>query len=167
MAPQNPYSSDLGEREPVSAMREAASRIATLVSGWTPEQFERSYAPGKWSAREILIHLSQSEFAFGNRARMALSTPNYTSQPFDQDRWMVLEGGSPEKARGVSGPEAAAALRAMNAMNCALFRGLTDQQRATPFTHPEYGALTVDWLIHQMAGHLLHHQAHIEAIAKP
>ncbi len=143
-------------------MRDAVSRIGTLVSGWTPAQYERWYAPGKWTARQILLHLAQSELAFGTRARMALSTPNYTSQPFDQDRWMALDASG---TGGISGAEATAALVAMNAMNRALFARLSPPQRSTPFSHPEYGALTVDWLIHQMAGHILHHLAQFETIA--
>src|SRR5947199_14382 len=94
MAPQTPYSQDLGDREPLGAMHEAAERMRTLAAAWSPAEFERSYAPGKWSARQIFIHLAQTELAFGNRARMAIATPNYTAQPFDQDKWMAKESGS-------------------------------------------------------------------------
>jgi len=173
--PQTPYSADLGDRDPLMTMEDAAGRIGALVVNWTPAQFERSYAPGKWSARLILIHLAQSELALGNRARMALATPNYTAQAFDQDKWMEVEGPS-ESGRsggagssggnGASGAVATQAVVATNAFNRALFASLSDQERATPFTHPEYGALTVDWLIHQMAGHLVHHLAQLEIIAK-
>ena len=129
-----------------------------LVAGWTPAQFERSYAPGKWSARKILIHLAQTEIALGNRARMALATPNYASQAFDQDRWI-------EKESLLGGKEAAAAFTAINAMNRSLFASLSPSDHATTFSHPEYGALTVDWIVQTMAGHVLHHLAHIETIA--
>src|SRR5207249_11541805 len=61
MAPQTPYSQDLGDREPLGAMREAAERMRTLAAAWSPAEFERSYAPGKWSARQIFIHLAQTE----------------------------------------------------------------------------------------------------------
>src|SRR5262245_22447643 len=81
---QNPYGPDLGEREPIGAMRETVDRIRSLVAGWTPAQFERTYAPGKWTARQIMVHLAQTEMALGNRARMALSTPSYAAQAFDQ-----------------------------------------------------------------------------------
>lgn len=163
-------------------MREVTGRIRELAAHWTAEQFERSYAPGKWTARQILIHLAQSEIALGNRARMALATPNYSAQAFDQDSWMAIEAGpggssrsgGPDRSREsdesrgsgerASGDIALSALVAMNALNRALFESLTPAQRATPFTHPEYGALTVDWLIHQMAGHLVHHCKQLEGI---
>jgi hypothetical protein len=174
--PQTPYTPDLGDREPLATMEHAAGRIGALVANWTPAQFERSYAPGKWSARLILIHLAQTELALGNRARMALASPGYTAQSFDQDKWMDVEGagkaggtggaGTVEGIRGASGAVAAQALVATSAFNRALFASLSEKERATPFTHPEYGALSVDWLIHQMAGHLLHHLAQLETIAK-
>jgi len=159
MPPTTPYSNDLGDREPISAMREAIERYRSLTRDWTPQQFERSYAPGKWSARQILTHLAQTELAFGSRARMALATPGYVAQSFDQDRWMAQEST-------LAGPVALNALVSGNAMNRALFESLSPADRATPFSHPEYGSLTVDWLIHQMAGHLLHHIAQLEIIAR-
>src|SRR4051812_47805207 len=158
MRPDTPYSKDLGDRDPVPAMRDAVAKINAAASRWTPEQFERSHAPGKWSARRILIHLAQTEIALGNRARMALTIPDYTSQAFDQDSWMDREGSA------AAGAVALQALVAMSAFNVAFFDTLSPAQRAMPFNHPEYGALTVDWLLHQMAGHLVHHQRQIEAI---
>jgi DinB family protein len=161
--PQTPYSTDLGSREPLSTMRDVTDRIRTIASGWTPQQFERSYAPGKWSARQILVHLAQTEIALGYRARMALTaatTTGYEAQAFSQDQWMEIEG------QAASGQAALAALIAMNAVNRALFESLSPAQRSTRFSHPEYGALTVDWLIHQMAGHLLHHVVQLEQIGR-
>ena len=158
MSPQTPYTADLGDREPIASMRESTSRIAALVGAWSPHEFERSYAPGKWPARQILTHLAQTELAFGNRVRMALATPGYVAQSFDQDAWMARESG-------LSGRAALDALVATNAMNCALFDSLSTSDRAIAFSHPEYGALTVDWVIHQMAGHLIHHVKQLEEIA--
>ena len=158
MAPQTPYTTDLAGRDPIEVLRETPSRIRALADGWSSAQFERSYAQGKWSARQILIHLAQTEVALGARARMALSTSPYSAQAFEQDKWMAREGR-------VSGPEALDAFVALSAMNRALFASLSPDDRATAFTHPEYGALTVDWLIHQMAGHQIHHLKQLEAIA--
>jgi len=158
MAPQTPYTTDLGDRDPIAALREATGRIQLLSAGWTPAQFERTYAPGKWTARQILIHLAQSELALGTRARMALATPGYSAQSFDQDRWMAREAA-------LGGRDALNAFVAIGAMNRALFESLPAADRATPFSHPEYGELTIDWVIHQMAGHLIHHSKQLEEIA--
>jgi hypothetical protein len=157
MAPTTPYSANLGDRDPVVAMRDSIERIATLTSGWSDAQFEQRYAPGKWTARQVLIHLAQTELALGTRARMALTTPGYVAQPFDQDLWMVRESG-------MSGAAAIAAFLAVARMNLELFQSLSPADREVALSHPEYGELTVDWILYQMAGHQIHHLRQIEGI---
>jgi hypothetical protein len=171
MAPQTPYTADLGEREPLAAMTDTSARLRALLSTWSPAHFERTYAPGKWTARQLLIHLAQTELALGTRARMALATPGYLAQAFDQDVWMEQEAGGAGRAGwagaegGVTGRVALEALLGLSAMNRAFFESLSAADRATPFSHPEYGALTIDWLIHQMAGHGIHHLKQLAEIA--
>ena len=150
-------------------MRGTVARIRALAAGWRSAQFARSHAPGKWDARKILTHLAQTEIALGYRARMALMTPGYAAQSFDQDRWMVIEAGGAGRAGGsggLSGAEALEAFLGLAAMNIALFASLSDADRAVALAHPEYGSLTVDWIIHQMAGHQIHHLAQLEQIAR-
>jgi DinB superfamily len=158
MAPQTPYSQALAGREPIAALRETTARIGELARAWSPADFERSYAPGKWSARQILTHLAQTELALGTRARHALTTPNYAAQSFDQDKWMAREST-------LDGRAALDAFVAIAAMNVALFASLSPADRETALTHPEYGALSVDWIVHQMAGHQIHHLKQLEEIA--
>jgi hypothetical protein len=134
-------------------------RIRELTRNWTPAHFERSYAPGKWTARQILIHLAQTEIGLGHRARMVLTSWQYTAQPFDQDAWVARE-------TTLSGPAALEALVALHGMNQALFASLSPAERATPFSHPDYGTLTVDWIAQLLESHLTHHVAHFEQIAR-
>ena len=157
MPPPNPYGEDLGSREPLSALSETPERIRRFVANWTPEQFERTYAPGKWSARELLIHLAQTELALTTRARFALSQPGYTAQAFSQDDWMPLDEGADART-------ALDAYTTLRLMNLAMWRKLTPAQREQRFSHPEYGELTVGWIMAQMAGHDIHHLKQFEAI---
>jgi DinB superfamily len=158
MRPTTNYSKLLGEREPLQTIRENVARIQALVGGWTPAQFDRTYAPGKWRARQILTHLAHTELALGTRVRMALSIPDYTAQSFDQDRWIRREGG-------VSGRDALEVFVALSRFNGALFESLSEADRQIAMTHPEYGAISVDWIIHLLPGHQLHHLEQLERIA--
>jgi uncharacterized damage-inducible protein DinB len=158
MPPTTPYTPDLDNREPIRAMRETTARIRAVAGEWSPDQFERRLAPGKWDARQILVHLAQSELAFGYRVRMALTTPSYEAQSFDQDRWIARESKT-------SGPDALDAFLGVAALNIALFSSLSDADRSVALSHPDYGSLTVDWIIHQMAGHQIHHLRQLETIA--
>ena len=158
MAPLTPYTADLASRDPIEAIGDTIARIEAMTAKWTPAEFERTYAPGKWSARQILTHLAHSEIAFGTRARMALTTLGYAAQSFDQDLWMGRESD-------LSGRTAANAYLATSRMNVALFESLSESELATPFSHPEYGSLTVNWILHQTAGHQLHHLKQLEEIS--
>ena len=89
--PPNPYGAPLGDRDPLDALGDTPARIRALVQDWPDQQFERSYAPGKWSARQILIHLAQTELALTTRARFALSQDGYTAQAFSQDDWIPID----------------------------------------------------------------------------
>jgi hypothetical protein len=141
-------------------MRDSIARLAALTRGWTAPDFGRPYAPGKWTARQVLIHLAQTELALGVRARMALATPNYTAQSFDQDVWLGRE-------TALSGADAMTALAGISCMNVALFEALSSTDRETPMAHPEYGSITVDWIIYTIAGHQIHHLDQLEPLSIP
>jgi DinB family protein len=158
-APITPYTSSLGELDPLVAVRGTMESVRTLTRNWTPDRFERSYAPGKWSARQIVTHLAQIEMALGTRVRLALTTPAYVAQPFDQEPWVARESR-------LSGADALNAFLSIAKMNLVLFEGLSDADRATGLSHPEYGALTVDWIIHQLAGHQINHLRQLETIGR-
>ena len=89
-----------------------------------------SYAPGKWTARLVLVHLAQIELALGTRSRFALTQSGYTVQPFSQDDWMALENN-------VDAGTALAAYLSMRRMNLALWRTLTPEQLNRPLVHPD------------------------------
>lgn len=153
----NPYAEDLGDRDPLTALAETPRQIRAIVENWTEEMFERSYAPGKWSARKLLAHLAQTEFALGTRARFALATPNYDAQSFDQDQWMPLD-------EHVDARTALDVYTSMRRMNIAMWRRLTEEQKNRTFTHPEFGQLNVAWILAQMAGHDIHHLKQFQQI---
>jgi hypothetical protein len=156
-APVTPYTPFLGGRDALAAVRESLDSVRSITRDWTEDRFERSYAPGKWSARQILIHLAQMELALGTRARFAVSTPGYAAQAFDQDAWIALDAA-------LTGPEALNAFLATAQMNLTFFTRLSADERAITLSHPEYGTLTVDWILHQMAGHHINHLRQLERV---
>jgi hypothetical protein len=158
MNANNPYAADLGTRDAIEAMAETPTRIHAIVSRMTDADLARSYAPGKWTAAQLLIHLAQAELALTNRVRMALTVDDYLAQPFDQDRWLTREADT-------AAAPALGAYIALRQMNLALFRALSKADRARTFRHPEYGELTVEWLLQMIAGHELHHLEQFETIA--
>ena len=146
----NPYAADLGDREPLDALADTPGGIRQLVEGWTDAEFERTYGPGKWSARQVLIHLAQTELALTTRVRFALAEEGYAAQALLQDAWLPLDAQASARV-------ALDAYMSLRALNLALWRSLTPEQRQRQFTHPEYGTLNTWWVAAQLAGHDIHH----------
>lgn len=154
---KNPYADVLGSLDPIKALAETPRKIKALARKWTRRQWEQRYAPGKWTARQVIAHLTQTELALTTRVRFAASQDGYVAQSFDQDAWIPLD----ERTDGLTALDAYVALRRFN---LAMFKGLTVKQRKQPFTHPEFGALTPEWVMAQMAGHELHHLKQLRLI---
>ncbi len=157
MPQPNPYADDLGSRNPLDALADTPLQIRALVETWPADRWERTYAPGKWSARRVVVHLAQTELALTTRVRFAASQDGYVAQPFNQDAWLALDDHA-------DGPTALEAYLALRRLNVAMFTGMTPDQRQRTFTHPEYGQLTCDWVAAQLAGHDIHHLKQLQAI---
>ncbi len=155
----NPYRAVLGDRDVLTALEQTPERIRSIAAKLRPEQFLKSYKPGKWNASQLFQHLAHVESAFGYRVRMALTTDPYVVQPFDQDAWLARDS-LVDAIRGFQ------AFYSMRQWHLPLFRSLTPEEWSRSFHHPERGTMEVGWLVEQLAGHDLHHLVHLEAIAK-
>lgn len=123
-----------------------------------PAGLERPLAPGKWTGREIIVHLADTEIAFAFRLRQALAEDHHLIQPFDQDRW----------ALNYSAYSATAAIEtflALRRWNLALVAGITKDAFERPLTHPERGQMKFQVLIETMAGHDINHLRQLESLA--
>ena len=156
----NPYARFLGDRDPREVIAETAGRLSSILDIIGPEAAERSPAPGKWSAREIICHLADCELVFAFRLRQALAEPNHVIQPFDQEKWAALYDAplfDPTFAIHVFG--------AVRGWNIRLVSTLSRDDLSKPVTHPERGVMTVQTIIETMGGHDLNHLEQLETIA--
>ena len=152
----NRYLSLLKGRDPAEVMAETPGRLAVLLDGVTAEQAERSPAPGKWSLRELMAHLADSEIAWSWRMRQVFAEDNPNLQPFDQDRWAKVYST-------YSFAQAASTWKVLRAWNLEFLRGLSEADKARPATHPEVGEMTLWTVARIAAGHDLHHLRALEA----
>ena len=135
-----------------------APRLQELAQALGATRIAQPIAPGKWSPREIFIHLADCELAFGFRYRQTLAEDNHTVQRFDQDKW----------AGAYAAYDAAQALEtfvALRRWNLALISKLTPEQVQKAVTHPERGQETFRVLIEITAGHDINHLRQLEALA--
>jgi hypothetical protein len=155
-----PYAQYVGDRNPVELLTSSLEEYrdaAALLSGaaWlTP------WAPGKWTLREIMVHVAQWEMILGYRVTCALGVPGFAVQVVDQDALMA-------RTDGIDGPVAFDAFAASRRMNIAIVQSLSAADRETTCSHPEYGVLTVNDVIVQIAGHGIHHLKQVRATLAP
>jgi len=123
-----------------------------MLDSLTEDRAALSYAPGKWSVREVLGHIVDTERVFAYRA-LAFSRADRQPIPgMDQDAWAAAAGYD-----GLALPEILANLVAVRAATVTLFRALTDEQwrRRGIASGFEFQAGAIAWII---AGHELHHR---------
>ena len=151
-----PYAQHVGDRDPVELLTSTLEDYRTAAARLSDASWPRPWEPGKWSLREIMIHVAQWEMILGYRLACGVCTPGFSIQPADQDALMV-------RTAGIDGPTACAAFDGARRMNIGLIRSLSAAERGVIVTHPEYGAITVNDVIVQMTGHGIHHLKQIQS----
>ena len=154
---QNPYATFLGDADPIHIISATPMRLASLTSDLCPEDADAPIAAGKWSIRQILVHLADCEIAFAFRLRQALA--GVQIQPFDQDDWAAKYGQYSLAA-------ALDTFAALRAWNVAFAKGLSEDEKRLSVHHPERGDMTVWIIVETMAGHDLNHLGQIERAVK-
>jgi DinB superfamily len=160
MPAANPYAAFLGNLNARDVIAATPHNLIHLSDRLGSGGFERSYAPGKWTARMILCHLADTEIAFAFRIRQALAEDNHLIQPFDQDAWASSYGNPafhPQTALQVFAD--------LRGWNLVLLGSLSPDAFRRHVSHPERGDMTLETIVETMAGHDLNHLRQLETIA--
>jgi hypothetical protein len=159
MSQINPYEKFLVGQEPLKVLALTARRMERIADELGSERADSAPEPGKWSAREIVCHLTDCELVFAFRLRQTLAEEDHVIQPFDQDEWAAQYSACEMQ-------DALAAFGAIRTWNLLLLRSLSPAVHSKPVTHPERGAMTFAAIVETMAGHDLNHLDQLEGIAK-
>ena len=153
----NPYEKFLAGRDPLATIRETPARVSSLAKSLGEAGLQRHYAPGKWTAAQILCHLADVDIAFSFRLRQAIAEPHHIINPFEQDDWA--------KPYAHLDPHLAlASFVALRNWTVAFLDTVPKSEYAKPVTHPERGTMTFQGLLETMAGHDLNHLSQLERI---
>lgn len=156
----NPYAKYLQHRDPLSVAAATPAKIRALIRGLTSRQLARRPAPGKWSIREIITHLADTEMVMCCRARWIAFEDHPTLVPFDQNRWAA--GRTREKEPLA---ETIERFRLLRRSQVRLFRNVAKKAFGRTGVHPERGVVTLRVQLETLAGHDLNHLAQIERLA--
>ncbi len=143
-------------RKLIDRYKEGYSVVAEAVSGATDEELDRRPAPGKWSAREIVHHLGDSEMTAAIRLRLLVGEDRPAIAGYDQDKFARRLHYDRPIAKSLE------AFKAARDSTAELLDCLTPEDWMREGTHAEMGRYSVEiWLqiyaehAHRHAGQIL------------
>jgi hypothetical protein len=140
----------------VAALEAQRLQMAQLLAGRSERDGNFRYAPGKWSVKEVIGHLADSERIFAYRALRIARRDTTPLSGFEQDDY-VREAGSGSRELSDLAEEFAT----VRAATVSLYRSLSDEawKRRGSANKNE---VTVRALAFITAGHELHHRSILE-----
>ena len=145
------YVSAVPDGEILVLLRDQLAETEALLREFRGERGDHRYAPGKWSVKEVVGHMADTERIFAYRA-LRFARGDRTPLPgYEQDDF--VRGGN-FSARPL--PEIAGELRSVRMASITLFAGLSADalMRRGPANNVEFSVRALAWII---AGHERHH----------
>jgi len=133
--------------------------VIKALDGFPAESLTAHPIPGKWSAREIVHHLADSESTSAIRLRLLLVEDKPLIQGYDQDQFASkLKYNERDMAPSLE------AFRAARATTAQLLSLMSEEEWRREGVHSESGRYTVeDWLV-IYAAHAHNHAAQIQRL---
>jgi hypothetical protein len=149
----------LGDRDPLAVLQETPGSLRAVVDDVPAAVLGVPETDGKWSIRQVLRHLADSEIVWGWRLRMVLAHDRPELTGYDQDAW--ADRLAYDEADVAETLEEFAALRRGH---LRLLRGASSGDMDRLGIHVERGDESVRHMIRLYAGHDLLHLRQIARI---
>jgi len=149
----------LGDQEPLTVLTELADVMESSVLSHSADQLDKPETPGKWSAKQVVLHMADSELVWGWRLRLILGHDKPEITGYDQDLWANRLKYSEEDL-----DLALKRIRVLRESNLRIIQSLTETERARTGVHSERGEESIDHMIRLYAGHDLVHRQQLQRI---
>lgn len=127
----------------------------------SPNDLRKTYAPGKWTVRQLLHHLADAETVLYERIRRGIARPGQVVWGFDQDKWAdQLNYNTRDLAINQ------AIYQSIRKGVIDLVNAHYDQAGDQQYVHNETGLRTVKEEFDKVAWHNEHHLRQIRAALK-
>jgi hypothetical protein len=150
---------DAARRELLEKFRTGPGKLERSIDGLSENELEFRPAPGKWSIREIVIHLCDSEIVGAHRIRRVLAEENATLSSYDQDKWAANLSYSKRNL-----DNAIELFRLLRKSTAELFEDLSEEAWQRTGIHDERGRMSLIDLLQLYADHSDDHIAQIRKI---
>jgi hypothetical protein len=157
----DPVDSPEKRKERIALVAGLPDRLEETLRSLAPGAVDRRYRDGGWTVRQVVHHLADSHLNAYVRFRLALTEENPAIKTYEESRWAELHD-----ARTAEPGVSLSLLRAVHARMVALLESLTEEQFSRPAQHPEWGQISVDWILQMYAWHGRHHLAQIDLVKR-
>jgi hypothetical protein len=141
----------------IARYKDGYRAVADALTGAAGDELDERPAPGKWSAREIVHHLADSEMTSAIRLRLLVAADRPTIPGYDQDEFARrLYYDRPIDA-------SLEAFRAARRTTADILDRLTPDEWQREGTHSEHGRYTIDTWLEIYAAHAHAHADQIRA----
>jgi hypothetical protein len=147
----NRYIALIKENDFREAIKKNTKQFRKLIENIPRKKFDYAYAEGKWTIREMLQHIIDTERVFAYRA-LRLSRKDANPLPgFDENHWAANDGGSTRRWKDLLEE-----FKAVREASEYLFDALADHQLRFTGTVNELpqNAFTIGFIL---PGHVAHH----------
>jgi hypothetical protein len=145
----------------LAQLAEAPAKLRTAVANLSEAQLDTPYRPDGWTIRQVVHHLPDSHLNWYIRGKLALTENEPTIKPFSEELWAQLSDG-----RSGAIEPSLRILEGIHARTALFFESLAPQDWTRKFSHPEFGALSIQDILPALAWHSRHHTAHITELRK-
>jgi hypothetical protein len=149
----------LGDDDPVAVLRQTPAVLQQFLDTVSAEIVATPEAPGKWSIREVVQHLADSELVGGFRLRMVLAHDRPPLAGYDQDLW-----ASRLRYRDADVRDALEQFTAIRRANVRIWEDLSPADLVRVGIHGERGEESLEHMRRLYAGHDVLHRRQLERI---
>jgi|SRR5215469_12643578 len=139
--------------------RRGPELLAVVLTGVFGEEEDFTLAPGKWSIRQIIAHLADTELVFASRFRQIIAEDTPPLLAFKQDQWATNLDYARRKPK-----QSLETLRRLRAENYELLKELPGESFGRAGNHSTDGLLTVHQLLERLTNHVEKHAQQMQAI---
>lgn len=150
------YVNQVAHLDLAGALAHRREVILPLLSSLSDAQWDSAYAPGKWTVKELVLHLADTERVFGYRALTFARNGNTPLPGFDENTFAEYS-----EANRRSPASLLAELKSVLDSHDALFHSFSETQleRSGLANDKEVYVFGIGYIL---AGHILHHKQVLE-----
>lgn len=142
--------------ELLERLRRGTELVAFSLTGAAGSELDYVREPGKWSIRQIVAHLADSEMVAGMRLRRIIAEENPKIEAYNENAWATnLHYTRRETSQALE------TFRRIRGENYDLLKDLPAPTFDREGVHSERGAMSLKFLLQLIAEHAENHAAQI------